>query len=459
MNGALKRFHFNTIFWKIFLSYWLVMIIIIGVTFVAVALFADRDREQMERRFSLQSKAQALVTVYEHAGVEGAERWLKRRYQGRSDSIYLLDDKMTDLLGKLVSAQLKQALAAGDTVYIEHQRPRTIQKIIGQSDQFYWVAGLVPREHRHHGPGGKRLAPFFPFRTLSVFLTLLVTGLISYLLARHLTSPVRQLQVAAQGMAAGDLTTRVAGKVAARRDELGELAHDFNAMANEIERLVTAQKRMLRDVSHELRSPLARLQIALGLARKTAGDHCKKDHDRIEREIERLDELIGQVISLVRLESPGQELNKTTVALDKLLADVVSDAQFEAVSLNKNVLLEAHRAADIQADPELLHRALENVVRNALVYTAEGSVVNVRLQVEGGQQVITVRDQGPGVDESSLGSLFDAFYREADARDRQSGGYGLGLAIAQRAIELHGGQISARNLPEGGLEMEIRLPH
>jgi len=462
MINASKRLRFNTIFWKIFLSYWLVMVIIVSVTFVAVTLFADRDRWEMERRFAAQTKAQVLVTVYEHNGAKGAERWLHRRGHGRDhgkDSpVYLLDDEFKELLSKPVSAHLKQALADGDTVYFENNRPRSVQKILGQDGRFYWVVGLVSRDHSHRRPRGDRLAPFFPFKTLSGFLTLLVTGMISYLLARHLTSPVRQLQLAAQGMGAGNLTARVAGKVVARRDELGELANDFNAMADEIERLVSTQQRMLRDVSHELRSPLARLQVALGLARKAAGDSCEKDHDRIEKEVERLDELIGQVIALVRLETPGQELNKTAVALDKLLGEVVSDAQFEAASCNKSVELEATPVADIQADPELLHRALENVVRNAVAYTAEGSSVSVRLMIEGGQQVVTVRDQGDGVDESSLGSLFDAFYRESDARDRESGGYGLGLAIAQRAIVLHGGQISARNHPEGGLEVEIRLP-
>jgi two-component system, OmpR family, sensor histidine kinase CpxA len=286
----------------------------------------------------------------------------------------------------------------------------------------------------------------------------LVTGIISYLLARHLTAPIRQLQRAVQSMASGDLAARVKGKVGARRDELGELARDFNAMGDEIERLISAQKRMLGDVFHELRSPLARLQVALGLARKAAGQQCEKDHDRIEKEVVRMDELIGQVISLVRLETAGKELDNSVVALGALLNEVVEDAQFEASSQHKQVLLEIKSAAEIQGDAELLHSALENVVRNAVAYTPEGSSVSVQLVEEGGQLVITVRDQGCGVDESSIGSLFDAFYREGDARDRDSGGYGLGLAIAQRAVLLHDGAIRARNHPDGGLEIEIRLP-
>lgn len=458
MTGALRKLRFSTVFWKIFLSYWLVMILIVSATFVAVALFADRDRHEMERRFSAQAKAAALVTVYEHGGKREARLWLYRRSHGKGGPVYLLNDDFKDLLGKPVPARLQQILAEGGSEYFEDGRPQTVQKVRGADDRIYWVVGLVPMKHLHRGFRGERLAPFFPFRGLSGLLALLVTGIISYLLARHLTSPVRQLQLAAQSMASGDLTARVTGKVGKRRDELGELARDFNAMGDEIERLISTQKRMLRDVSHELRSPLARLQVALGLARKAAGEGCEKDHDRIEKEIERLDELIGQVISLVRLETAGQELSMTPVALDDLLNGVVDDALFEAGSQNKHVQLETQKTKDVQGDLELLRSALENVVRNAVAYTAESSTVEVRLSEEAGKKIITVRDQGPGVAESALSSLFDPFYREADARDRASGGYGLGLAIAQRAIHLHGGEICARNHPDGGLEIEISLP-
>jgi len=458
VTETIKKFRFNTIFWKIFLSYWLVMIIIVSATFVAVALFADRDRMEMERRFSAQAKASALVTVYEHGGIKEARQWLHRRDRGKGGPVYFLNDEFNDLLGKTVPQRLQRALAEGGQVYFENDRPRVVQKVLGEGDQLYWIAGLVSPKHLHRGFRGERIAPFFPFRRLSGLLALLVTGVISYLLARHLTSPIRELQLAAQRMASGDLTARVVGKIDERRDELGELARDFNSMGDEIERLISAQKRMLRDVSHELRSPLARLQVALGLARKSAGEQCEKDHDRIEKEVVRLDELIGQVISLVRMETSRQELNKSKVALDILLNDVVEDARFEAGSKNKQVQLTLESTTEIQADPELLSSALENIVRNAVAYTPEDSSVDVQLASDNGQHVIKVLDQGDGVDESSIGSLFDAFYREGDARGRESGGYGLGLAIAQRAVLLHDGTIHARNHPEGGLEIEVRLP-
>ncbi|MEZ5525737.1 MAG: ATP-binding protein [Pseudomonadales bacterium] len=456
--NALRGLRFNTIFWKIFLSYWLVMVMIVAATFVAVALLADRDRQEMERRFSALTKANALVSVYEHGGVSEATHWLQRRERSKGGPVYLLDEGFVDLLGKPVPEPLKKTLQEGVATGTGNNAAGFVQKVTGQDERIYWVVGLVPPRHPHRAFRGGRLAPFFPFRGVSGVLALLVTGLISYLLARHLTSPVRQLQKAAQGMAAGDLAIRVAGKVGQRRDELGDLARDFNAMADEIERLVIAQKRMLRDVSHELRSPLARLQVALGLARKAAGEACEKDHDRIEKEVGRLDELIGQVISLVRLESSAQALQKAPIDLKALLAEVVEDARFEGGAEAIGVSLQVDETVEVQGDAELLHSALENVVRNAVAYTPAKSKVAVQLARTQQQVVIKVTDQGPGVAEAALESLFEPFYREADARDRASGGYGLGLAIAQRAIRLHGGEISAQNHPDGGLEVEIRLP-
>lgn len=458
MVQILKKIRFNTIFWKIFLSYWLVMLIIVAATFVVVALFADRDRLEWERRFSVQAKANTLMTVYEHGGAKAVSRWLHRRDHGKGGRVYLLNDELVDLLGKSVPDQLKQAWRDGRTEYLGNNRPRLVLKVLGADERVYWVAGLAPHHHAKPGFPGRRWVPLFPFKGLSALLALLVTGAISFLLARNITSPIRQLQVTAQRMAGGDLSARVADNVEKRRDELGELGRDFNGMAEEIDRLLSTQQRMLRDVSHELRSPLARLQVALGLARKAAGEQCEKDHDRIEKEIDRLDELIGQVISLVRLETSEQDLNKSGVQLSAVLTAIVDDANFEAGSQKKRVALEIETEAEILADAELIHSALENVVRNAVAYTAEDTTVSVALAADETHHIISVLDQGPGVPESALTSLFEPFYREAAARDRASGGYGLGLAIAQRAIRLHGGDIIAQNHISGGLEIVITLP-
>jgi two-component system sensor histidine kinase CpxA len=233
-------------------------------------------------------------------------------------------------------------------------------------------------------------------------------------------------------------------------------------MAERIEALMESQKRLVRDVSHELRSPLARFNVALGLARQHCSSAADSYFNRIERDAERLNELIGELLTLSLLESGTEQLLREPLALDALVAKVAQDAEFEAENRGKSVALIACEALAVEGNSELLRRALENVVRNAVRYTREGMTVEITLHSEQGEEamhaVITVRDHGPGVPEATLAKLFLPFYRVAEARDRQSGGTGIGLAITDRAVRLHGGTVNARNAPDGGLLIEIRLP-
>jgi len=243
------------------------------------------------------------------------------------------------------------------------------------------------------------------------------------------------------------------------------LSQDFDSMAARIETLVTSQRRLLGDISHELRSPLVRLSVALGIAKRRAETEAPGligPLDRIERESERLNDLIGQLLTLTRLETSPDEVEKTQVDLGPLIAQVVADADFEAQANNRKVEITATGECKIFGNVELLRSAIENVVRNGVRYTAENTSVKVALQClnDGGRgdAVVSVRDYGTGVPEEALNDLFRPFYRVADARDRRSGGTGLGLAITERAVRLHGGTIKAANAPEGGLTVEIRLP-
>jgi two-component system sensor histidine kinase CpxA len=231
-------------------------------------------------------------------------------------------------------------------------------------------------------------------------------------------------------------------------------------MAERIGKMLTSQRRLLRDLSHELRSPLARLQVALELARKRAGDSASAELQRIELESERLNQMIGQILSLVRLESDPSSLSRAAVDLEELLGSVVEDAEFEARASGKSVTLESNGPLTMQVNDEVLKRAIENIVRNAVRHTAEGTTVDVRLARDGddgGGASIRVRDRGPGVAESALSHLFEPFYRDAEARGSDPGGFGLGLAIAKRGVEVHGGSVVARNHADGGLEVELRL--
>jgi two-component system sensor histidine kinase CpxA len=223
-----------------------------------------------------------------------------------------------------------------------------------------------------------------------------------------------------------------------------------------------SQKRLLHDISHELRSPLACLKIALELARQSDGDEAIWALDRIEREADRLNDLIGQLLTLARLEGKSPVVDAEGVDLKRLLDEVVFDADFEARSRNRAVSIVASPDCLIVGNEQLLRSAIENVVRNAVSYTAEGTAVEVSLRCEddGGnsQAIISVLDQGAGVPQAALADIFRPFYRVADARDRQSGGIGLGLSISQRAVEIHGGAVKACNASGGGLLVEIILP-
>jgi two-component system sensor histidine kinase CpxA len=237
------------------------------------------------------------------------------------------------------------------------------------------------------------------------------------------------------------------------------LAADFDEMAEKIQSLVDSQRRLLGDISHELRSPLARLNVALELARQRSGAEATSALERIQLEAENLNEMIGQLLALTRLESGAEEIRKTKFDLAVLVRSITDDANFEAHGRNRNVKLESPERCPMVGNELLLRRAIENVIRNAVQYTAEGTEVEVGLAgVEQDTAVITVRDHGAGVPENALAEIFRPFYRVDEARDRGAGGVGLGLAIADRAVLLHGGAVAATNAPEGGLLVKITLP-
>ena len=290
-----------------------------------------------------------------------------------------------------------------------------------------------------------------------LLLTLLV-GLICLGLARHLTAPVASLRGTVRRLAGGDLAARAAPAVGARRDEIGDLARDFDAMAGKLETLVGAQRRLVRDVSHELRSPLSRLGVALELARQRGGPAAREPLDRIEREAARLDELIGQLLTLSRLEAGDQVVVRQPLDVRRVAEEVTSDAAFEALSRGVTVELDAPSALPFAGDEVLLRSAIENVVRNAVRFTAPGTEVKVSLASGSEGLTVIVRDHGPGVPADQLEKVFEPFFRSSEARDRHSGGVGLGLAIAAGAVRAHGGEISARNADDDGLLVTIRLP-
>ncbi|HEX3844918.1 MAG TPA: ATP-binding protein, partial [Steroidobacteraceae bacterium] len=301
---------------------------------------------------------------------------------------------------------------------------------------------------------GELELPAVAAATLAIALA--VSTVICFFLTRHLVRPIDRLRQATREVAAGNLGVRMLPRLKGRQDDLALLAADFDTMAERVQSLLESKQQLLRDVSHELRSPLTRLQLALSLARREAGG-VERQLTRIECEADRLEQLIARILKLVRLERPASAFQGVAVDVGKLLEMIAQDVAIEADARSCSVSVHADEGLEVAGDPELLRSAFENVIRNAVRYGPSGTAVAITAGRRDAIEV-AVRDHGPGVPEKDLKLIFEPFYRVDAARDRALGGEGLGLAIAARAIAVHGGSIEAHNAPGGGLEVAMRLP-
>ncbi len=290
---------------------------------------------------------------------------------------------------------------------------------------------------------------------------LLIAALASLLLARYISAPIARLRRASRGLAGGDLDTRVgAPERGWATDEVGILSRDFDNMAERIQALVTDKETLLRDISHELRSPLARIRMALGLAQRKANDEAQADLERIEQEAERLDGLIGQIMTLARLRTQKEPVREP-VRVDAAVRGIVDDARYEHPDATVN--LHCPDRQEVSGDPRGIASAVENVVRNALAYAGDAGPIGVEVAADAGDVLVTVRDRGPGVRPEELPRIFEPLYRADESRDHGAtpaggAGQGIGLAITARVMELHGGDASAENRTGGGLRVTLRLP-
>ena len=400
------------------------------------------------------------VNAYEEGGQKQVRKYFENLDAKEHVRGFLFDENGMELSGRQAPDWAMRVAAGGS------RQPH---------DGFLFPAPPVQRDSRASSDGAHRYTlvlgtPPGPRVFISprgvpstgLIIGVITSGLVCYLLAWYLTKPIVRLRTAARRLAAGDLAARTGAPASRGRDEVAGLMRDFDAMADRIETLLKAQSRLLNDISHELRSPLARLNVALGLARQRAGIESTDMLDRIEMEASRLNELIGRILTLARLEE-GEQVPQTPVPLSELVESVVEDAEFEAQARHCHVHATiADGDWQVQGNPSLLHSAIENVVRNAIRYTQEGTSVEVDLRSEEGagrsEAVLRVSDSGPGVPADALTKLFQPFYRLDEARGRMTGGVGLGLAITERAVRFHGGKVSASNRVSGGLMVEIRLP-
>jgi len=453
----------HSIGFKVFLSYWVaVMFVIIAANAMGPDSLRRPELIKDAVVSSMRIGGQAAIAAYERGGCTE----ITHVFPNSDRDFTLATAEGQVLCGAQwthASSELAQNVASsGKLLSRRHQKHQLVALPLNSltSNKLYVFASRAPYSSR------LQLFGWFPGPT--IWLTSLLSSIVLTII---LTRPLRKLRKAARALASGDMTARVQWHGLARpdalsrRDEMQALMRDFNHMAACLQSLVESQRMLLRDVSHELRSPLARLNVALELAREDHEAGSTTQHlNRIQREADRLHNLIAQLLSLSALQQPNKIVSPSRpVQLNQVLQELADDAQFEANARKCAVTLHSLPSdLFVQGHEPLLRGAIENVVRNAIQYSGEGGHVEIDLSFddknEASYAVISVRDDGPGIPDEELRKIFRPFYRVDESRQRSTGGFGIGLAIVERSIRLHSGKIVATNRAEGGLTVAIYLP-
>jgi two-component system sensor histidine kinase CpxA len=401
----------------------------------------------------LDQYARSAVNIYDHGGKVRLAEYLQEIEDASFLQSTLLDPAGHDIVGRGVPPGAEKVLAkvraTGETQF-HIGLTWTGAAADDRPDGKYILVAKVLIPY-HLVLGGALEAT-----VLQWLLPALAGGLLCLILARHLAAPIRTLQTVAGRIADGDLSVRASPAIGSRKDELADLARDFDRMADRIQSLLRKQHELLGDISHELRSPLTRLGVSLELVRRGKTDAA----DRMQADLDRLDALIRQILTLTRLQTHGDRKIETPLSLRSIVEGVVEDARFEGEKDGKSVTISRADDCWLKGDPALLRSCIENVVRNAVHYTKPQTEVAVSLVLASGSHSarILVADRGNGVPHEALDRIFEAFYCVTEAHEHQTGGTGLGLSIAQRIAIVHGGSIRARNRDGGGLEIVILLP-
>jgi two-component system sensor histidine kinase CpxA len=430
------------LYWKLFVWFW-VMIILTGLAAFSLVRWSFEHQRTEEMQAQALRLAQAAGDVWQKGGRPAVHRWLHQMNGTRPEWILVVPEDGSWLpprLGPAIRAHLRQARGAAGAVATRFDRGRLVSAPLGAASHLRLVL-FAPSHHRQPRP----------LRWIWTTTALVVSALLCLLLAWWLTRPIRQLTTVARRLGDGDLSAR--SGMGRRRDEIGRLARTLDEAAERIQGLLQAHRRLVSDVSHELRSPLARLKVAVELARSRGREGTELD--RIDMEADRLETMISELLMLSRLEAGEVSGLARDFDLAALVREVIRDAEFEFAGARIDAA-DLPRTCPMQGHEALMRSAFENVLRNALRYTSEAGV-QVRLSCRHGGIHLAVRDHGPGVPAGDLPRLFDPFYRVSEARDRDTGGFGLGLAIAARAVALHGGEIRAENAEGGGLKVAIAL--
>lgn len=433
----MKRRLMVPLFWRIFLLIWLAMAVTVIVSSLASRVLLDRERAAIERQLELRDLGLEVAAIRDSRGRRDAQRFL--RSQGDELGLHLM----------MLDAEDNSRLPAAIRARMESGWYRQKPAIVDVGDGYRLVAWP-----KMHGEGW--LEPRV-FRFMEMGLAFVLITLACWLIARFVSRPMRHMEATAQAIAGGNTELRVDERIAARRDEVGQLAAAFNAMTDQLCTLLDRQKHLLRDISHDLRTPLARQRVAIELA--SEGDLEDGLMASILRQNERLDTMTGQILTLYRVTEQGGDIGRKPVRpadlLNQVLRDSAEYAEHRSVDC-KLVSMPGSRSVSVLGDAGLLQRAFDNILQNALDYTPPGKVVHVALTATAGWISLAIEDEGPGVADEILDHLFEPFFRGDKSRGGE--GWGLGLAIAKNIILAHDGEIAAHNSDSGGLQIVARLP-
>ncbi len=463
------------LFWKFFAFVWLAQfagIVAIGSAFWLTARHNESSLG-IESGPGAGMRIDAAAGILEYAGIGAFKAWSEHE---PPNPIFAIDESGSDVLQRPVPPSL---VLHARQLHADDPRTHLVSDVRGADGRRYLLFAAAhepgignrpgpPPESLPHPPGPPNMAgppgPHDPFGgrfrglpLIPALSTLVASILTAILLAWWVAKPVRILRSAFDGVAGGDLSLRVMSLIGTRQDELADLGRDFDRMTERLQVAMEAQRRLLHDVSHEVRSPLARLQAAVGLLRRK---YVNEEHtvERIEEEIVRIDRLIGDLLRLSRIEAGEMGGVEEDVDLHELVAEIVADANFEAEGTGRAIVWNNGASAVLRGRPEILRVAVENIVRNALKHAPQSRDITLQTSIDAARAIycIQVLDSGPGVPPDELAKMFTPFFRATQAAGTE--GYGLGLAIARRSIEAHGGRITAVNRKEGGLAVAIELP-
>lgn len=454
------------LFWKILLTFWLTLLVA-GVIAGSSVWFHQRSLNSIKNDLVIRPSSvlavKAAANTFMFAGTDALRNFLLEQLQEAPDNlkVYAVNTLNKELLNRAVSRELLEQVRNSTQQQISPPVIRSVQA----HGETYWL--FVPKSGQmlQHSHENQLPPPPPPFSGMILIITgIIVSFISSILLAWYFSRPIHSLRTAFRDFANGDHTKRVSPSIGNRRDDIADLGKDFDHMAAKLQNLMSSQRRLLHDVSHELRSPLARMQASIGLIRQQP-EVLSTRLDRIEHEVDRLDKLVGEILTLSRLESGVPQPKDEYLDILELLDTVIDDARFEARAMSRDVVFQNNLVDDnliIKGHGELLYRAFENVIRNAIHHTPSGTKVTVTASLYTDELLTSsfhfeVDDEGPGVPEKELSNIFDPFQKYHEGIQAH-GGYGLGLAIARRAIESHHGTIKATNRTTQGLQILITIP-